>query len=261
VWPSWSATAWWRVLLLGLHPVEDAASPGRGAPGGPRGAGRRRGGERSGGRPGRRLCLARLHGLRLRRLRPGLLGRTVGNRRHPRRGAHRRPGHSRGGGDDLLRRPHRDRDGVRPHPAPDPRPVRARRRLDEPRGDGPRRGARGAAGARRCPPTAWSSASVSNPPPRCGGRTASSCSSSPNATSCAATACWWPSAGARASTTSVSRTWASSRAGAASKSTRACAPATASGRPGTPAALAAHIRREVPGPARELMPWRCPRFA
>ncbi|HEY6779143.1 MAG TPA: FAD-dependent oxidoreductase [Thermoleophilaceae bacterium] len=43
-------------------------------------------------------------------------------------------------------------------------------------------------------------------------------------------------AGAPASTTSVSRTWASSRAGAASKSTRACAPATASGRPGTPAA-------------------------
>jgi hypothetical protein len=56
------------------------------------------------------------------------------------------------------------------------------------------------------PPTAWSSASVSNPPPRCGGRTASSCSSSPNATRFAATACLSPPAGAPASTTSVSRT-------------------------------------------------------
>ena len=63
-----------RVLLLGLHPVQDAAAPGRGAPGGARGAGRRRGGRRR-RRPGGRVRLARLHGLRLRRRRPGALGR------------------------------------------------------------------------------------------------------------------------------------------------------------------------------------------
>ena len=56
-----------RVLLLGVHPVQDAAAAGRG---GARRA--RRGGERGGRRRGG-ARLARLHGLRLLRRRPGAL--------------------------------------------------------------------------------------------------------------------------------------------------------------------------------------------
>ena len=54
-----------RVLLLGVHPVEDAAAPGRGRARRARGGGDR-GGRRRGG-----AGLARLHGLQLLRRRPG----------------------------------------------------------------------------------------------------------------------------------------------------------------------------------------------
>ena len=56
-----------RVLLLGLHPVEDVAAPGRGGARGARGRGERRGRRRGGAR------LAGLHGLRPHRRRGGPL--------------------------------------------------------------------------------------------------------------------------------------------------------------------------------------------
>ena len=56
-----------RVLVLGLHPVEDAAASGRGRARRPRRGGERRGRRRGGAR------LARLHGLELLRRRPGAL--------------------------------------------------------------------------------------------------------------------------------------------------------------------------------------------
>ena len=82
-----------RVLLLGLHPVQDAAAPRRGGRGGARGAGRARGGHR-GGRRARRAGLARLHGLGLRRRGPGGVGARRGHRGAPRRGPARRPAHA-----------------------------------------------------------------------------------------------------------------------------------------------------------------------
>ncbi len=56
-----------RVLVLGVHPVEDAAAAGRGGPRGARGGRDRRGRRRGGAR------LARLHGLGLLRRRAGAL--------------------------------------------------------------------------------------------------------------------------------------------------------------------------------------------
>ena len=63
-----------RVLVLGLHPVEDAAAPGRGGARRARRAARQRAGRRRG-----RARLARLHGLELLRRRAGALaGRAAG---------------------------------------------------------------------------------------------------------------------------------------------------------------------------------------
>ena len=91
-----------RVLLLGVHPLQDAAAPRRGGPGGTRGGGQRRGRCRGGS------GLSRFHGLGLLRCRPGALaggqghrpaaghrpagraGRGRGGRRAPHGGAHRR---------------------------------------------------------------------------------------------------------------------------------------------------------------------------
>src|SRR6266536_941707 len=56
------------MLVLGMHPVQDAAAPRRGGAGGARG-----GGQRAGRRRGS-ACLAGLHGLGLLRRRPGTLG-------------------------------------------------------------------------------------------------------------------------------------------------------------------------------------------
>ncbi len=75
-----------RVLVLGVHPVEDAAAAGRGGPRGARGGGERRGRRRGGAR------LARLHGLRPHRRRAGAL---AGRQRHRAAARHRparRPG-------------------------------------------------------------------------------------------------------------------------------------------------------------------------
>ena len=75
-----------RVLLLGLHPVEDPAAPGRGARRGTERAGRAGGGHRT---PGRVVGagLARLHGVGLRRRRAGGVGARRRDRGGPRASA------------------------------------------------------------------------------------------------------------------------------------------------------------------------------
>ena len=112
-WPSGrrrrTPTGGWRVLLLGLHPFQDAAAPRGGGPGGTRGGVQCRG--RCRGGPG----LSRFHGLELLRCRPGTVaggqghrpaaghrpagrsGRGRSGRCAPHRGQHR-PGHRLGSG-------------------------------------------------------------------------------------------------------------------------------------------------------------------
>jgi hypothetical protein len=60
-----------RVVLLGVHPFQDAAPPREGGPGGPRGGGERPG--RCRGGPG----ISRFHGLELLRCRPGALATSL----------------------------------------------------------------------------------------------------------------------------------------------------------------------------------------
>ena len=122
-----------------LRPGEAVHARARG--GGDRG-GRRRGGAR----------LARLHGLRLLRRRPGDAGwRARGSSCCAARGRLAGAGAVEVGGAQPHRRPRRARLRRRPvHPA-DPRPARARRRLDQPRGDRHEGGPAAAARPRRRP--------------------------------------------------------------------------------------------------------------
>ena len=117
-----------RVLLLGVHPVQDAAAPGGG------GAWRERRGGDSAGRCRGGAGLARLHGLELLRRRPGALARQAWHRPASRS----RPAGRDGRGGGRRRSPRRrargpgDRLGA-DHPAR-AGPARPRGRLDEPRG-------------------------------------------------------------------------------------------------------------------------------
>ena len=91
------------VLVLGLHPVEDAAAARRGGPRGARGRRDRRGRCRGGAR------LARLHGLRPLRRRTGALAGRQRDRPAARQRPARRPGRRRG----RRRAPHRRPRGPR----------------------------------------------------------------------------------------------------------------------------------------------------
>ena len=282
-----------RMRLLGLHPLEDAAAPGRGAAGGARGAGRARGRERPARRrrppsPGATSwCPATTT-----RAKAGWLERRASSCcAAPARLAG--PGRVEVDGDEHAADAHRDRHRLRPGASrPSPACAEARRRVDQPRGDGADRGAR--AGCSCWAAARWASrwprrvrrmgASVAlvegkdhvlprEPKPlgealgerarrrrhrallrparlgRAAPRTASTCSSSPSATSCAATACWWPPAGGRASTASASRPWASSptRRGIAVDARMRAADGPLGDRR-RDRHLAAHLRGQVPGP-------------
>ena len=119
-----------RVLVLGVHPVEDAAAPGRGGA-----CGARRRGDR-GGRRRRGARLARLHGLELLRRRPGALaGETRASTLLRGTGRLAGPGAVEVDGvrhtaDHVVLA-----NGADPIVPPDPRAARARGCLDEPRGD------------------------------------------------------------------------------------------------------------------------------
>ena len=118
-----------RVLLLRLHPVEDAAAPGRGGAGGARRVGDRRGRRRGG------AGLARLHGLELLRRRPGALaGRAAASTCSAAAAGSRGRASSRSTAPATppTRRPRGRRRPV--HPA-GPGAARARGRVDQPRGD------------------------------------------------------------------------------------------------------------------------------
>ena len=245
-----------RVLLLGVHPVEDAAAPGRGGARRARRDGDRRGRRRGGAR------LARLHGLELLRRGTGALAR--GQRHRP--AARQRPARRNGCGRGRRRAPHRrarrPRQRGRPVRAAGSRAARARGHLDEPRGDrheggpapaararrragrrrdgagrsplrrrgGDRRGRRQRATARACAARArrWArscAATASSSPSACtrpkrDARATSTSSSSTTATSSAATACSSPPAGGRASTGSAWRRSAWRPTHAESRSTR-----------------------------------------
>ena len=235
-----------RVLLLGVHPVQDAAAARRGRPGGAR-----RGGDRRGRRRGR-AGLARLHGLRLLRRRPGAL---AGRQRHRRccAAAAGSPAPAPWRSTAAATRPSTSSSPTAPSPFIPP--VPGLRELDGiwtnreatgmkavPRrllvlGGGPvgtelaqavrrlggevaarravraRARARGRAagrGARRGPAPRRHRARCSARARRPRGATATTtCSSSTTAASCAATGCSSPPAGARASTASASRPSAS----------------------------------------------------
>ena len=126
-----------RVLLLGLHPVQDAAAPGRGAAGRARGAGRgARRRDRRRRRRRRRVRVARLHGLAATTT-PARRRWAAGEGIEVLRGAGRLDGPGRVRG---RRRGYTAADVViatgsdAGDPA-GPRAARARRRVDQPRGD------------------------------------------------------------------------------------------------------------------------------
>ena len=101
-----------RVLVLRVHPVQDAAASRRGGPGRARG-GRDGGGRRRGG-----ARVSRLHGLRLLRRRPGALAGRQRHRPDPRRRPARRHRSRRGRRPPLHGRARRARQRRRPvHPA------------------------------------------------------------------------------------------------------------------------------------------------
>ena len=85
-----------RVRLLGVHPVEDPAAPGRGAAGGARGAGRARGGERRRATRRPRSSGATSWSPATRTAAKAAWPRGEGHRGPPRPGATRRTGQRRG---------------------------------------------------------------------------------------------------------------------------------------------------------------------
>ena len=256
----------WRVLLLGVHPVQDAAAPRRGGAPGTRGGGHR------GGRRRGRAGLAGLHGLGLLRCRAGGVAGEQGHRPAPRqRAGWPGPGSSRSTasstppanvvlatGSDPVVPPVpglRELDGVWTNREATgmkavPRrllilgggPVgtemaQAVRRLGR-RGDAgrgvrprarPRAGAagRGARGG-AAPRRRRAAARRARVRGAARGRRLRAWSST-TAVSCAATGCWSPPAAARAWTGSAWRRSAPRSTSTASRSTRTCGPAIACG--------------------------------
>ena len=118
-----------RVLLLGVHPFQDAAAPRGGGPGGARGGGQRPG--RCRGGPG----IPRFHGLELLRCRPGALAGGQGYRPAARHWPAGRGGRGRSGRCAPYRRAHCRGDRLGSGRATGPGPGRLGGCLDQPRGD------------------------------------------------------------------------------------------------------------------------------
>ena len=259
-----------RVLVLGVHPVQDAAAAGRG---GARPRARRRRPPRSTSRPRSRGATswspttptpAQERWLASDGHRAAARHRPA--RRHGRRRGRRRAPHRRA----RRRRVRRRSD----HPA-DPGPARARRRLDQPRGDRHEGRPAPAARARRRAGRRRDGAGRAAPRRRGGARRARRAPARARARAAGRgarrgpaprrhrarprrardrraprrrrlrprarrrpraarrPACSSPPAGGRASRASASRPSASSRTRAASRSTRSCAPASGCGRSAT----------------------------
>ena len=135
-----------RVLLLGLHPVEVPAAPGRG---GRRGA--RQAAASAEVDVEAALAWRDLHGLRLDRRRPGEVAGGQRDRAAARLRAARRAGGGRGRRHPPHGPPHRARQRRRAVRAAGARAAGARRRLGHARGDQHEGGAAPPAGARRRP--------------------------------------------------------------------------------------------------------------